>query len=42
MSRYTEVVSERETVRVRDRAQVEQAVRDYHITTIRGRQRHGQ
>ena len=29
-------------VRVRDRAQVEQAVRDYHITTIRGRQRHGQ
>lgn len=29
-------------VRVRDRAQVEQAVRDYHITTIRSRQRHGQ
>lgn len=29
-------------VRVRDRIQVEQAVRDYHITTIRSRQRHGQ
>lgn len=29
-------------VRVRDRAQVEQAVRDYHFTKIRSRQRHGQ
>lgn len=29
-------------VRVRDRAQVEQAVRDYHFTKIRSSQRHGQ
>ncbi len=28
-------------VRVRDRAQVEQSVRDYHFTKIRSRQRHG-
>lgn len=29
-------------VRVRERAQVEQAVRDYHFTKIRSRQKHGQ